>query len=474
MKVRSFPGVVQYGLVLGIIAAGCLEDPQSSGTDAETGGTRSSGGNSSGGRNSGGSSSGGARSGGDAGATSGGAGVEMGGSAGEAVAQGGSSAEAGAGGSTAESTGGVGGAQTGAGGEPGTAMGGSGATAGTDEPGAGGDAGSGGGETIEFPASNCPVSTVVDGWASVPGLGLEAPTTGGIGTPVVVTTDWELKAYAAEAAPYIILVSGTIAVPVLNVASNKTIRGIDSSAKIEGGIRIAGTSTEPGGMVSNVVIQNLTIDAATSDTSPDPDDDDGINISYAHHVWVDHVLLLNAMGDDLEIQHGSDFVTVSWSTFRFISHPRSVGARIGHSDANAAEDAGRLKVTMHHNWWSDAVNQRMPRVRFGDVHVYNNYYSARDNAYCIAAAYESRLLVENNYFDGSLYPHVFFSFTTEAAFAEPTAEMVATGNKYVGDSDLEGGKQSGQGPSFVPPYTYQLDPAEALLKSAVLRCTGPR
>jgi pectate lyase len=59
---------------------------------------------------------------------------------------------------------------------------------------------------------------------------------------------------------------------------------------------------------------------------------------------------------------------------------------VGHSDNNASEDAGRLHVTFHHNWWGQLVHERMPRVRFGRVHVYNNFYNSPGNNYCIRAA----------------------------------------------------------------------------------------
>ena len=59
-----------------------------------------------------------------------------------------------------------------------------------------------------------------------------------------------------------------------------------------------------------------------------------------------------------------------------------------------------------------------------------------------------------------------------ASFTEPTAEMVATGNTYMGASDLEGGKLSGQGEAFVPPYAFTLEPADGVLRNTVRHCAG--
>ncbi|HET9957620.1 MAG TPA: hypothetical protein VFQ61_24150 [Polyangiaceae bacterium] len=403
------------------------------------------------------------------GTSNGGATTEGGASSGGTLVEGGADAsEAGAGGEGA--TGGItgsGGAAAGSGGDSGRAGGATDFVGGN-----GGEAGS----TVVEPPYDCPKDAPLVGWAAVPGLEFtHALTGGGEGTTVTATTAEELMDYAGSVEPHVILVSGTITVPALDVKSNKTIRGADGSAKLVGGIRVIGTSIAAADMVSNVIIQNLSIDASGSNTSELMDEDDAITVAYAHHVWIDHVDTLDAGGDSIDITNGSDYVTVSWTRFRFANAARRTGVRVGNSDANSAEDAGRLKVTLHHNWFSDRVDQRMPRVRFGDVHVFNNYYSAVANKHCVTAGYESRLLVENNYFDGAVLPHVFFSFVDNTSiFQEPTAEMVVNDNTYVGDSDLPEGKQSGQGLSFVPPYSEILDPADEKLKEDVRHCAGPR
>ena len=70
---------------------------------------------------------------------------------------------------------------------------------------------------------------------------------------------------------------------------------------------------------------------------------------------------------------------------------------LGHSDDNAAEDVGHLRVTYHHNWF-DGCGTRHPRVRFGNpVHVYNNYYF--NNEYGVASTMDAGVLVEGNYFE---------------------------------------------------------------------------
>jgi pectate lyase len=75
---------------------------------------------------------------------------------------------------------------------------------------------------------------------------------------------------------------------------------------------------------------------------------------------------------------------------------------IGNSDS-ATEDREHLRVTLHHNLFEDD-GQRMPRVRFGKVHVYNNVYRADKNTNYHStwgAGIESQIYAENNWFDMS-------------------------------------------------------------------------
>jgi hypothetical protein len=65
---------------------------------------------------------------------------------------------------------------------------------------------------------------------------------------------------------------------------------------------------------------------------------------------------------------------------------------------------GKLNVTMHHNWWASGCDARMPRVRYGQVHVYNNYYDCQGNNYCIGVGNESHIRVESNYFNRAYDP----------------------------------------------------------------------
>jgi pectate lyase len=304
---------------------------------------------------------------------------------------------------------------------------------------------------------NCvPLQTGLIGWASVSGRGL-ATTVGGQGGSVVeVDTASELVSAAQNSSPRIIRISGTLSVSELNVTSNKTLIGVGTNATINGGISIHGAS--------NVIIQNLRINGKTSNANGD-----AINIQNSHHIWVDHCDIWDAPDGNLDITQQSDLITVSWTRFWYSSDPGDNAHRfcnlIGASDDNP--DAGYLNVTFHHNWWASRVHERMPRVRFGKVHVFNNYFSSSGNNQCIRAAYRANVRVDNNYFQGVNNPHEINSDSFNGD--NDTAIMSATGNTYEGTS----GARDTRGTAFSPPYAFQLQ-APSAARTAVQAEWGPR
>lgn len=94
-----------------------------------------------------------------------------------------------------------------------------------------------------------------------------------------------------------------------------------------------------------------------------------------------------------------DLVTVSYN--HFYDHDKS--SIIGNSDSKTA-DEGALRVTLHHNYYENTV-QRTPRVRYGQVHLYNNYYTGDVNRseypslYIWGAGKSSKIFAENNVID---------------------------------------------------------------------------
>ncbi|WP_097229391.1 pectate lyase family protein [Streptomyces zhaozhouensis] len=203
---------------------------------------------------------------------------------------------------------------------------------------------------------------------------------------------------------------------VLSVPSHTTLVGVGSDATLLG-------ATLDVRDVENVIVRNLTFED-TFDCFPqwDPTDGDTGNwnseydsvVLYgARHVWVDHNTFTDGRRPDaeqpeyfgmlfqqhdgqLDIVRGTDLVTVSWNVFT--DHDKTI--LLGNSDSADADDRGKLRTTLHHNLFEN-VNERAPRVRFGQVDTYNNHYRQEAGArygYSWGIGKESALVAEHNAF----------------------------------------------------------------------------
>lgn len=198
---------------------------------------------------------------------------------------------------------------------------------------------------------------------------------------------------------------------LVRVPSNTTIVGVGADARIvRGGLLLD--------RVDNVIVRNIHFSAAY-DHFPawEPRDNghgewnaeyDTLSLREARHVWIDHCTFDN--GPDrpeptifgrpmqrhdglLDIIRQSNHVTVSWN--RFVGSDKA--SLVGSGDGQTA-DEGKLKITYHHNLWHD-VRERAPRVRYGQVHVYNNLHLVTEPArygYSLGVGHRSRILSEHN------------------------------------------------------------------------------
>lgn len=240
-----------------------------------------------------------------------------------------------------------------------------------------------------------PPTSTATGSVSLNGLtGYAAGTTGGNGGSVVtVTNAAALTAALLGDAPKIVKISGIIDISGLqiNIGPNTSVLGVGSnSGVIGGGLRVK--------KASNVVIRNLKFSFSLAPI-------DSLVIEASTKVWVDHCEFFSDMNHDkdyydglLDINHGSDFVTLSWNKF----HDHYKVNLVGHSDNNAAEDTGKLHVTYHHNHFYNLYS-RVPSLRFGSAHLYNNYYSNVSGS-CIHTRMGANALVEYNVFSNSIMP----------------------------------------------------------------------
>ncbi|KAL9618152.1 MAG: hypothetical protein Q9160_007102 [Pyrenula sp. 1 TL-2023] len=275
-------------------------------------------------------------------------------------------------------------------------------------------------------------ATVTDA-ANVGYATLNGGTTGGKGGPTTTVSTYAQfsAAAAADDSARVIVVSGTIqqTADQIRVGANKSIIGKNSSAKLIGfGLLIK---------KKNVIVRNLSISKVLADNG----DAIGIQSGAATNIWVDHVDLSSDLSHDkdfydglLDITHAADFVTVSNTKF----HDHFKTSLVGHSDNNAAEDTGHLRVTYANNYWTN-VNSRGPSLRFGTGHIFNNYYNAMSD--CINTRSNAQVLVESNAFVGA----------GKALYTVDTGKAVQRDNAFNGaEADAPAGSLTSV------PYSYSL------------------
>jgi pectate lyase len=393
----------------------------------------------------------------------------------------------GAGGQTPAGTGGAaagtGGAAAGTGGRGsggatgigGSGTGGSAGRAGTGgTPGTGGAPGVGGATGTGGGAANCvtpPDPSPLIGWASVTDNRVPVMNGGGSAMARPVTTLAALNAAAAGNTPAVIYVQGVLAPGKVVIGSNKTIVGL-CGAEVHGHVDVSN--------VSNVIIRNLKIvgygvgncalDPSFDATVGCSSGDDAMTIqNNSHHIWVDHCDISDGTDGNLDTTSGSDFVTISWTKFHYTPRTDTGGSdstgASGHrfsnligSGDNVTTDIGKLNVTWHHDWWADNVNQRMPRTRFGQIHVFNNLYSSAGDSYCTNSGIMTHVLVENN-----VYTNVHNPLSPDA-----NGDMLARGNLF----QMTTGTTTSTGVGFVPTYQYTLD-ATGTLAATIMAQAGP-
>lgn len=197
------------------------------------------------------------------------------------------------------------------------------------------------------------------------------------------------------------------------VGSNTTIVGLRGS-------KITGMNL----MISkadNVIVRNVTMEDA-HDCFPSWDPTDGsagnwnskydtLSVIGSTHVWVDHSSFSDGNNTDetqplyfgrpyqvhdgaLDITKAADLVTVSYC--KFFDHDKTM--LIGSTNTVGA-DLNKLRVTLHHNWYAN-VGQRAPRVRFGKIDMYNNYFQITDEDtynYSWGVGVYSAIYAENNF-----------------------------------------------------------------------------
>ncbi|KSU75842.1 pectinesterase [Pseudarthrobacter enclensis] len=290
-----------------------------------------------------------------------------------------------------------------------------------------------------------------DGFASLPGHGLDGTTGGQAGRIVTATTIAQLQEFAAAPEPLVIFIDGTLEAAQyvkIPVAANKSFIGVGAGAEVvNAGFKLIN--------VSNVIFRNFTVRDSYIPGDWDgkrPDNDrDGIQLDTSHHVWVDH-MKFERMGDGLiDTRKDSDFLTYSWNIFADNNKALGVGWT-----PNAV-----TRMTIHHNWIRNTTQRNFSLDNTAAAHVYNNYLQDVGQ-YGMMGRNSAKVVLEGNYFTAVQDPIVA---------KDPGTEIVNRDNIF----DSTRGRKDNVGTAFDPAanYSYTKDEAAAV-PGIVSSGAGPR
>lgn len=208
------------------------------------------------------------------------------------------------------------------------------------------------------------------------------------------------------------------------VPPNTSILGVGEDAKLVEGYLSINTLSNTFGKTdnSNIIVRNITFQAPR-DFAPAWDAGDGasgnwnarydaVSINASKNVWIDHNTFTDGEYPDsqeqvlfgkhiqrhdglLDVEDGADYLTISYNVFE--EHDKTT--IIGSGDS----DEGNYRMTFEGNLWSN-LTQRAPRVRFGQVHLLNNYHRGATDAdypilYAVGMGYASAILSQSNVFN---------------------------------------------------------------------------
>lgn len=289
------------------------------------------------------------------------------------------------------------------------------------------------------------VCSEVPGWASQNG-----GTTGGANAAeTTVTTYAQLKAAIENTAVKVIKVSGTITVTArlsFQNQSGKTIYGVKGAKLVSTNLTKDGSGIIYIKGCKNIIIRNLIFEGPGA---YDTDGWDNATLDNCQNVWIDHCEFRDGVDGNFDIKNKSDFITVSYTKFTYLKAPKPGGSGgsddhrysnlIGSSDS-ATGDRGTLRITFARCWWASGCKERMPRVRFGRVHIVNSYFNSSASNKCIAAGFEANILIEDNVFENVKNPiDLMTGFTA----------VTEKGNIFTATTGTKAGKNT----AFTPPYS---------------------
>ncbi|KAL6853626.1 hypothetical protein ACP4OV_019655 [Aristida adscensionis] len=257
-------------------------------------------------------------------------------------------------------------------------------------------------------------------------------------------------------------VSGTIRLAAgVRVSSHKTIDGRGRRVTLSGGgLLLRGCE--------HVIVCGVAVEGGRGH------DADAVQIKpRSRHVWVDRCTLRDFADGLVDVTGGSTDVTVS--RCHLAAHDKAV--LIGGSSA-AVEDR-RIRVTVHHCFF-DGTRQRHPRVRFGRVHLYNNYTRGW-GIYAVCASVESQIISQCNIYEAAEKKRTFMYMEEQAADKDRSSSgrIRSEGDLFLNDAQecpANGSQDADDEPwDFNIQDSYQscsVQPASMELKLLLQCCTG--
>lgn len=312
-------------------------------------------------------------------------------------------------------------------------------------------------------ANACADINTVQGFASQ-GNGTTGGADVGLGNlTVTVSTGAELNnvLLATNATykdkPLIVYINGHI---TWENSNNAEIRLRRSNVSIIGlaNAEFSGVGISISNGASNIVIRNLLMHEVPQAHGQG----DHINLNgqdgAVSNIWIDHNEFYNDLTVDKdlydELVSGRSRVHNVTISNNYL-HDSQKTSLWGSSDDAAEEDVGRT-ISYHHNYWKNVVS-RLPLFRFGEGHLWNNYYSGVTGS-AINSRMGAKLRIDNNVFENVKNPILSVDSTsigywnatgntfTSVSWGGTSATSCATPPCYAGGNAAT--------TDYQPPYTY--------------------
>lgn len=287
----------------------------------------------------------------------------------------------------------------------------------------------------------------------------------------------ELVSAMSGTAQKTIYIKGNISVSGIQSvkdAQNKTIYGLPGSALVNS--KHSSKVAESGILMlkncKNIIIRNVTFKGAGA---YDIDGNDNLTLQGCNYIWVDHCDFQDGVDGNLDANNGSDHIAITWCRFRYLISPWKGGSGgsddhrntclWGGSDSKTS-DKGKLRTTFANCWFDTGCHERNPRVRYGQVHIVNCYFSYTGANYCIGAGYASNIYAEKNVFASGV-KNPWKCYATKSGYTDYNITM--KGNSGASDEQ----KKSGSNGYFNPYSVYSYSAMDVgKVKSALTASNG--